>query len=131
MLEKSLNQEYWIGKVIRTQVNKACLRRQIVRATCLVYFACVLGTGSAFSQAVFGNIAGTVRDASGAAVANATITIKDIDHGQSYSVHSGTDGNYSQTHLLAGQYQVVAEGPGFGTYTANATVQVDATTRLD
>ncbi|HTU44310.1 MAG TPA: TonB-dependent receptor [Bryobacteraceae bacterium] len=86
---------------------------------------------SAFAQAVSGNIAGTVRDASGAVVANAKITITDQDRGTVYNLESSSDGNYSQTHLLAGHYQVRIEEPGFGSVTANATVEVDATTRLD
>lgn len=86
---------------------------------------------SALGQAVSGNIGGTVTDASGAIVPDAKITITDLDRGTVYNVQSNSDGNYSQTHLLAGHYQVKAEGAGFGTFEANATVEVDATTRVD
>jgi hypothetical protein len=91
----------------------------------------LLAAGSVMGQAVFGNIAGTIQDASGAAVANANVTITDLGRGTVYTVQSGSEGNYSQTHLLAGPYRIAVSGAGFGTYTANATVQVDATTRLD
>jgi hypothetical protein len=84
-----------------------------------------------FAQAVSGNIAGTVQDPTGAAVPNATITITDLDRGTVYHIQSSSDGNFSQTHLLAGHYQVKVESPGFGAFTANATVQVDATTSVD
>ncbi len=84
-----------------------------------------------FGQAVSGNISGTVRDVSGAGVPNATITITDVDRGTAYHLTSSGDGNFSQTHLLAGHYQVKIESPGFGAFTANATVEVDATTPLD
>lgn len=87
--------------------------------------------GNALGQAVSGNIAGTVQDATGAVIPNAKITITDLDRGAVYNVQSNQDGNYSQTHLLAGHYQVRAEGAGFGTFEANATVEIDATTRLD
>ncbi|MBV9033078.1 MAG: carboxypeptidase regulatory-like domain-containing protein, partial [Acidobacteriaceae bacterium] len=83
------------------------------------------------AQAVSGNIAGTVQDATGAAVPNANVTITDLDRGTVYQAQSGPDGNYSQTHLLAGRYQVKVQSAGLGTFTAGATVQVDATTRLD
>ena len=86
---------------------------------------------SALGQAVSGNIDGTVSDATGAGVPGAKITIKDLDRGSVYNLLSSGDGNYSQTHLLAGHYQVVVESAGFGAYTASATVGVDATTRLD
>jgi hypothetical protein len=86
---------------------------------------------SALGQAVSGNIGGTVTDATGAVLPGAKITITDLDRGTVYNIQSNTDGNYSQTHLLAGHYQVRAEGAGFGAFEANATVEVDTTTRVD
>ncbi len=97
------------------------------RAVLLALFA----TLSVFGQAVSGNIAGTVQDSSGAPVPAATITITDMDRGTVYNVKSSSDGNFSQTHLLAGRYQVKINSAGLSTYTANATVQVDATTPVD
>jgi Carboxypeptidase regulatory-like domain len=91
----------------------------------------LLFTAVVSAQAVSGNIIGTVQDATGAAVPNANVTITDLDRGSVYHAQSGSDGNYSQTHLLAGRYQVKVESGGLGTFTAGATVQVDATTRLD
>ncbi len=97
------------------------------RAIALFFLTtCVL-----FAQAVSGNISGTVQDASGSAVPNASVTITDLDRGTAYHTTSNADGNYSQTHLLAGHYRVEVESSGFGKFTANATVQVDETTSLD
>jgi hypothetical protein len=102
------------------------LRRAFFSAVVLLAFSIAL-----CAQAVSGNIAGTVQDATGAAVPSAKITITDLDRGSVYHAQSEADGNYSQTHLLAGRYQVKVESPGLGAFTAGATVQVDATTRLD
>lgn len=88
-------------------------------------------SGVAEAQAVFGNITGTVHDASGAPVAGAAVVITSLDRGGEDRSTSGDDGNYSQTHLLAGQYEVRIQSTGFGEYRAKATVGVDATTRLD
>jgi hypothetical protein len=99
------------------------------RLLVFLYFALLAGVAAA--QAVSGNISGIVRDASGAVVPNANIEITDLDRGAVYHLQSNTDGNYAQTHLLAGHYQVKVESTGFGSFTANATVEVDATTRLD
>lgn len=85
---------------------------------------------TALSQATSGNISGTVVDSSGAAVPNANITITDLDRGTVFQTHSAEDGNFSQTHLLAGHYRVRVESTGFSTFDANATVEVDATTPL-
>jgi hypothetical protein len=98
-----------------------------------VLFSAMLLTGFAapvFSQATSGNITGTVVDSSGAALPNAQITITDLDRGSVYHVQTSSDGNFSQTHLLAGRYRVVVENAGFSTLSENAIVGVDATTQL-
>ncbi len=82
-------------------------------------------------QAVFGNIIGTVTDPSGAAVANAPVTIKDIDRGTTYKATTNESGNFEQTHLLAGHYKVTVNAPGFSSFEATADVQIDASTRVD
>ncbi len=91
----------------------------------------LLTSSALFGQAVSGNISGTVQDPTGAAVPNAAITITDLDRGAVYHLQSSGDGNFSQTHLLAGHYQIKVTSAGFGVFTANATVEVDATTPLD
>jgi hypothetical protein len=83
------------------------------------------------SQAVSGNIDGTVTDASGAAVPQATVSIRDIDRGTEYRTTSNSEGNFGQTHLLAGHYELKVEHAGFAAFLADVTVQVDATTRVD
>src|SRR5689334_18326446 len=97
--------------------------RANTRRTLRVAAIAVLAAASSWAQAVFGNIAGTGEDASGGLLPNAKIEIKDLDRGAVYNVVSSGDGNFSQMHLLAGRYQVTVQEPGFGTYTANATVQ--------
>src|SRR5947209_7814437 len=82
-------------------------------------------------QAVSGNIAGTVTDPSGAAVPDTQVTIKDLDRGLTYQTKTNTDGNYIQTHLLAGHYEVDVQAPGFAAFAAKVVVQVDTTTRVD
>src|SRR5712692_3745971 len=92
----------------------------------------VLAVSSAgFGQAVFGNITGTVTDPTGAAVPNAEIAITDLDRGITYTTRTTSEGNFTQTHLLAGHYQVKVRAPGFSEFSASTEVQVDATTRAD
>ncbi len=91
----------------------------------------LLNAPLAFSQAVSGNIEGTVHDASGATVPSAHVTVADLDRGAVYETAANAEGNFSQTHLLAGRYQVTVSGAGFANFVANAEVQVDATTRIE
>ncbi len=91
----------------------------------------LLCSSSALAQAVYGAINGTAIDATGAAIVAAAVTITDKDRGTIYRTRSNAEGEFSQTHLLAGHYQVNIGSAGFDAFVANATVQVDATTRLD
>ncbi len=84
-----------------------------------------------FGQAVSGSIFGTVTDPAGAVVPGVTVTIRDLDRGIDYHVQTISDGNYIQTHLLAGHYRVTITTSGFETFVADATVDVDAATRVD
>ncbi|MFL6353858.1 MAG: TonB-dependent receptor domain-containing protein [Bryobacteraceae bacterium] len=102
-----------------------------IRMALAVIILAAIASPAVFAQAVSGNISGTVQDASGAVLPNANITITDVDRGTVFQTQSNADGNYQQTHLLAGRYQVKVESPGLGVFTGNATVEVNATTRLD
>ena len=59
-------------------------------------------------QAVYGSIVGTVTDSTGAAVPKAKVTVVDVGKGVSYTTSTNESGNYSQTHLIAGTYEVRA-----------------------
>jgi outer membrane receptor protein involved in Fe transport len=85
----------------------------------------------AIGQAVSGNIDGTVTDSSGAAVPSAAVLIRDVDRGTEFRSASNNEGNFGQTHLLAGHYQVKVDHEGFAAFVADVTVQVDATTRVE
>jgi hypothetical protein len=85
-----------------------------------------------FGQAVFGSIAGNVTDPSGAAVPGAKVTITDMGKGVTYNTVANDSGNYTQTHLIVGIYEVRVEASGFDTYVQrNVSVEVDAVTRVN
>ena len=65
------------------------------------------------AQAVYGSIAGTVYDSSGAGIPKAAVTITDIDKNISYTTTTNESGNYSQAHLIIGKYRVRVELGGF------------------
>jgi hypothetical protein len=97
----------------------------------ILVIAVVLSPRPAAAQAVSGNITGTVTDPSGAAVPNADVEIADVNRGTQYRTKSNTDGNFTQTHLLPGRYRLRIQAAGFGEFTTEAEVQVDATTRVE
>ena len=69
----------------------------------------------AFAQVSTGVISGTVRDASGAVVAGASIAATNKGTGLSRGVRSGADGHYQLSTLPVGVYDVKSEMAGFRT----------------
>jgi hypothetical protein len=103
-----------------------------VATAAVLFLAVVAGlVPPALGQATFGNIMGTVTDPAGAAVPNAQVTITDTERGGSLQTSTNSSGNFSQTHLLAGQYKIMITATGFSDNTATVVVQVDTTTRSD
>jgi Carboxypeptidase regulatory-like domain/TonB dependent receptor len=68
---------------------------------------------SAQSQALNGQIEGIVTDSSGAAIANASITIKNIETGLERTVISDDSGSYRAPLLPLGTYRVTVEVANF------------------
>ena len=84
------------------------------------------------AQQVFGNILGTVTDSTGAAVANAKITVVDKDKGTSAEVRTDDSGNYTKGQLIPDTYSVTVEATGFQKAISNdIIVRVDDSTRFD
>ena len=73
----------------------------------------IMTFGTTFGQAVYGSIFGTVTDASGAAVPNATVTITNTGTNVSETTKSNESGNYNQTRLIPGTYRVKVEASNF------------------
>ncbi|WP_446742896.1 carboxypeptidase regulatory-like domain-containing protein [Silvibacterium acidisoli] len=84
------------------------------------------------AQMTTGSILGTVRDASGAVVAGATVTVVDNGKGTSKSDVSDAQGEYNIPFLLPGTYNVTITMKGFKTsISSNITVDIDQKARID
>lgn len=77
-------------------------------------------------------IAGTVQDASGAAVPEATVTITNIETGVARLTVTGPDGAYLVTNLPVGQYRLQVKKDGFSQYTQSGiALDVNTNPRVD
>jgi hypothetical protein len=88
------------------------------RAAALFIFAMVLLlsaniSGFAQSQALNGQIEGTVTDPNGAIIPNASITIVNIETGTTRTITTDDSGVYRAPLLPLGTYRVTAEAPNF------------------
>jgi hypothetical protein len=68
-----------------------------------------------YSQIVGGTLSGTITDASGAAVPNATVAIKNGATGVITNAASNAQGLYNAPNLLPGTYEVTVTAAGFDT----------------
>src|ERR1700733_1548360 len=84
-----------------------------LRAAAFLVLAGGLAGGNAYAQAVYGSIAGTVFDGSGAPIPNGSGTVTNVERNTTTSVTTNESGNYAQTHLIIGHYTVRVEAPGF------------------
>ncbi len=83
------------------------------------------------AQGVSGRIVGTVADSTGAAIANATVTVTNQDTGLSFNTASDSRGDYRADNLPPGNYQVEISAPGMQTTISKGiVVTVDNTTPL-
>ncbi len=76
-------------------------------------------------------LTGKVTDASGGAVANATVTATSVDTGQSRSATTATDGTYKFDQMPPGSYRVKFEAAGLKAVEISATVNRAETAILD
>ncbi|HLH38506.1 MAG TPA: TonB-dependent receptor [Bryobacteraceae bacterium] len=83
-------------------------------------------------QAVNATLLGTVVDSTGALIANAKVTITEVNTGASHSSQTNDSGNYTFPDLPPGQYTVTVENTGFKTeIRRNIIVLVNTNTRVD
>jgi hypothetical protein len=64
-------------------------------------------------QSTFGSIVGTVQDPSGATIANATVTVKNLNDNTTRGTVSNAAGEYQVLNLRPGPYEIVGSKEGF------------------
>lgn len=92
----------------------------------------VLSVAPALAQTDTGTITGLVSDASGAAVAGASVQAVNQVNGLEYGTQSSATGNYVITALPIGTYDLTATSEGFQTlFRANLTISAGTRARVD
>ncbi len=108
------------------------MKRSALAAVAALALLSSISTPMAFGQAVFGSIAGTITDPSGAAVPNAKVTVTDEAKGTTDQATTNESGNYTVTHLIPDPYTVRVEAPGFKVIEfKNVNVSADTEAKID
>jgi Carboxypeptidase regulatory-like domain/TonB dependent receptor len=106
--------------------------RTLSRLAVLLLAVLLLAGMAAAQGSQSGGISGSVRDASGAVINGATVTItnnatKNVER----TVTTTSDGLFSATLLPPGDYTVTVKAQGFKTYSGVAAVLLNTTSRFD
>ena len=108
------------------------MKRSVAISVALLALLCSLWVASAFGQAVYGSILGTVSDPSGAAVNGAKVIVTSQTKNVSTETTTNESGNYSVTHLIPDVYSIRIEGTGFKTLEyKDITVSADTGSHID
>ncbi len=102
-----------------------------MRARIVLAFV-LLAAISLSAQTFRGTILGTVTDPSGAVIAGAKVTVRNMGTGLERSTETSADGSYSLPELPIGTYNVTVTQTGFQTFVASGvTVDVASERRVD
>ncbi len=109
-------------------------KRSAAAVILFLLFGCISSWPSDGSAAILG----VVRDPSGATIHGATVTLRNSATGQTESLVTDGDGNYSAPNLEAGRYEIQIHNPEFKPYertgielNAGTTLRIDADLALD
>jgi hypothetical protein len=87
---------------------------------------------SSFGQGITGSITGTVSDASGAGIAGATVTIRQVETNAARVVTTSDIGTYTVTQLAPGNYSVKVDNTGFKTLQQNdITLEINQVAQIN
>ncbi len=93
---------------------KRTLRMLLISISAACFIIMMLGASSiAWAQQAAGSITGTVVDPAGAAVANATVTVRDVDRETTWTTKTSESGLYEFPQIPVGNVQVKVEAAGF------------------
>ena len=88
---------------------------KVLTSSCLLALLTLISLPSAHAQQTLGAIVGTVTDATGSVVPDATITAVAEDTNLTRTTQSSGSGSYALQNLPIGNYSVTIGRPGFST----------------
>jgi len=105
-----------------------------VRHVATLWLLCAL---TLTAQVERGTLSGTVRDPSGAVLASAVVTVRNVNTGLETRIETGPNGEYVAPNLIPGEYAITATHTGFSTLSqsgilihVNERLQVDLNLRV-
>src|SRR6476646_5029933 len=108
-----------------------CFRRAIC-VLCLSISVVVSSRRTATAQVLYGSLVGSVTDATGASVPDATVKVTQMQTSESREITTSEAGGYTLSTLPAGTYSVEMSKAGFRRFsTQNIEVRLNTVVRVD
>ena len=98
------------------------MHRQSLIRTLLALMMLLVASAAAFAQATGGAVKGRAVDQNGAAIQNATVTLKNESTSQTLTAQSSDNGAFNFPNTLPGEYTITVEGQGFEALTQKVRV---------
>ena len=84
------------------------------------------------AQSFYGSVSGTVTDATGALIPDATVSVTNVGTNETQTARTGREGQFNFVNLVPSTYTVKVEKPGFKQFVAQELhVEVGAVARVD
>jgi Carboxypeptidase regulatory-like domain/TonB dependent receptor-like, beta-barrel len=123
---KTLN----VGAAMKSQLSR--LGVILACALSLFFISSTVFSPPLLAQSTYGSIAGAVTDSSGAAIADAQVTLTNLGTGEKRTQTTGPDGLYSIVNLFPGRYKLEVEKTGFKRFTRpDVVVEVNQSAHID
>src|SRR5215471_4150719 len=87
--------------------------RGVMSRVTILLSTILLLSGSSYAQTISGSIAGNIVDAQHAALANASVTAKDLEQQFTFSTRTDETGRFAFPQVPPGTYTIQVEAPGF------------------
>ncbi len=116
------------GRKVPTMLTRIC---SLTAKVCVALLLCVL-TAHSYAQYDNGSLVGTIKDATGAPIPGASVTITNTATAIASHVNTNPSGDYEVPSLRIGLYNISASAPGFSDAVAkNIAISVGGRQRID
>ncbi|MBC8031725.1 MAG: TonB-dependent receptor [Pyrinomonadaceae bacterium] len=107
------------------------MHRQTQLRLVLVLLALLVVSSATLGQATGGAVSGLATDQNGAAILNATVTLKNEATGQTLTTQTSATGAFSFPNTLGGEYTITIEAQGFEATTQKVKVLLNQESTVD
>lgn len=108
------------------------IKNPIVSTVSCLFILLAVCVGVSVAQSTFGSMLGTVKDASGNVIPNATVKITNVDENTSRTVTTNDNGDYEAANMKPGRYRIEVTATGFQPFkTSEVALVARQTLRID